>query len=160
MGAVQTQLGILQQESLPDLSRLTSDAVTITGHVVRSGLLRESTSFTRGDKPSKAERRQTIDIETEKVTLNNEAQTEIPITFGIRVNVHSRAMEAAGEESPELMADDSPGEITRYLYGDRLQFTGKLRVRLGDSICRIAHDRRIGASVRDLDDVRLGNHVR
>src|SRR4051794_35227560 len=43
-GALQTQLALFQQEPLPDLTRLTSDSVTITGHVVRSGLLRESSA--------------------------------------------------------------------------------------------------------------------
>src|SRR4051812_41539496 len=126
VGALQTQLAMLQQEPLPDLSRFTSDAVTITGHVVRSGLLRESNAFTRGEKPAKAERRQTVDIETEKITMNDDAQSEVPVTFGVRVNVHSKAMEVA-EDSPELEAEDSPDDIPRLLYGDRVQFTAKLR---------------------------------
>ena len=127
IGALQTQLAILQQEPLPELSRFTSDAVTITGHVVRSGLLRESTAFTRGEKPAKAERRQTIDVETESITLNDPAQTVVPITFDVRVNVHTKAMERVDEESPELEAEDGAGNVTRYLYGERVQFAAKLR---------------------------------
>src|SRR5204863_5344078 len=113
---------------LPVLSSFTSDAITVTGHVARSGLLRESNAFTRGDKAPKAERSQTIDVETEKITLNDESQTQIPMRFGVRVNIHSKAMEQAAEsEALELTAEEPSNGIPVYFYGDPVQFAAKLR---------------------------------
>ena len=127
-GAMQVQLQLFSPQSLPELSRFTSDAVTIAGHVTRSGLLHESSAFTRGDRAARPERRQTIDVETEKVTMNDEAQTEVPIEFGVRVNVHSAALDAADkDESPELASQEPDSRVPVYLYGERVQFTAKLR---------------------------------
>ncbi len=126
--ALQVQLQTLSPEPQPDLYAFTTDAVTITGHIVRSGLLQESSAFTRGDKAPRPERKQTIDVETEQLALNDEAQTVIPIQFGIRVNVHSKALDYAEEDdSPELSAQDADGKIPAYRYGERIQFAAKLR---------------------------------
>src|SRR5205085_120742 len=105
----QTQLETFSPPELTVLSSFTSDAVMVTGHVVRSGLLRESSAFTRGDKAPKAERRQTIDVETEKITLNDEAQTQIDMRFGLRVNIQSKAMEQAAESEALELAAEEPG---------------------------------------------------
>ena len=126
--ALQVQLETLSPEPQPDISAFTADAATITGHVVRSGLLQESSAFTRGDKDPRPERRQTIDVETEQLTLNDDAQTVAPLQFGIRVTVHSAALDyAAEDDSPELSAQDDANKVPAYKYGERIQFTAKLR---------------------------------
>jgi competence protein ComEC len=126
--ALQVQLEALSPRPQPELSAFTTDAVTITGHVVRSGLQQESSAFTRGDKAPRPERRQTIDVETEQITLNDESQTVVPIQFGIRVNIHSAALDyAAEDDSPELSAQDDANKVPAYKYGERIQFAAKLR---------------------------------
>ncbi len=126
--ALQIQLETLSPQSQPDLSAFTTDAVTVTGHIFRSGLLQESSAFTRGDKAPRPERKQTVDVETEQVTLDDDAQTVVPMKFGIRVTIHSAALDYAEEDDlPELSSLSETGKIPAYKYGERIQFKAKLR---------------------------------
>jgi competence protein ComEC len=130
LGAMQVQLEQQTDGSTPDLSHLANgEQVTITGHVVRSGLLRTSGSFAFRAGGSQQERRQTIDLETEQIAYSTETGEErVPIAIGIRVNVHSKIAGDSDEDaSPELASNDPHSAIPVFLYGERIQFAAKLR---------------------------------
>jgi competence protein ComEC len=118
------------------LSGLTSgDPVTITGHVIRDGLLRGPGLW----------RRQTLDLETETVAADG---VGVPTIAKVRLSVYSHSEPDTDEEGdrsgePELRGSapslkahpfgkigagselsDSPGT---FLYGQRLRFPVKLR---------------------------------
>ena len=81
----------------------------------------------RAESAALRERRQTVDIETESVNLNDETQTEIPSQFGVRLNIHSGAILETEDESPELAALDPAKDVPAFLYGQRIRFAAKLR---------------------------------
>lgn len=135
LGALQAQLEQRSQSSVPDLSHfIRGDQVTIIGHVVRSGLLRNSGGFSRRDGAFQQEHRQTIDIETEQIVVyepDRDDEQTIPVEIGIRVNVHSEFSSdgdgTADDSSPELASASPDSALPLFLYGQRIEFPAKLR---------------------------------
>jgi competence protein ComEC len=105
LGALDAQL-----RPRPDGDTLTPSMdgtpVTITAHVVRDGMMRESGS----------EQRQSVDVETETV----QDQTA---RARIRLNIYTRGERDPDSDEPELQSAPAP----QFLYGDRLRFTARLR---------------------------------
>ncbi len=118
-GALQFQLAAAAVETLPDISAFTSgEEVSITAHVVRSGLLRESSQGFR-DERGKPEFRQVLDVESEQI--NGQA-----VQAGIRLSLHSKP----GEEFSVNTSDDDSPDLSPpppFPYGTHIQVSGKLR---------------------------------
>jgi competence protein ComEC len=115
-------VGALNQELQPDpaiamsnnhdFAALTSgEESEVTAHVVRDGMI----------EPAGAEMRQSVDLETEHVTLDNK---DYAVPFGIRLSIYSTAAsEDTGNASYRLAT--FPQHIFRY--GERLRFSIRLK---------------------------------
>jgi competence protein ComEC len=130
LGAIHVQLEQRPSDNAPDLSRFTSDdKVTVIAHVTRIGLLRESGGFAFREGDNRRERRQTIDVETEQIVYSqDDTERSTPVEIGIRINAHSQLTDDADNSEPTDSAEDAQQSDTPvFLYGDRIQFTVKLR---------------------------------
>jgi competence protein ComEC len=113
LGAFYLQAYDAAQITPPDLRAFATGErrVTITGHVIREGLIRDSPY---GGK------QESVDVESEEVATENRVRTA---KVGVRLTIYSReseeaAAEASGAESP----------LPVYTYGERLRLAAKLRV--------------------------------
>ncbi len=112
-GAFHLQAFDAAQKTPPDLQAFETGEgeVTVTGHVIREGLLRDSPY---GGK------QESVDIEAEELaTADRTSHAHV----GVRLTLYSR-------ESDEAAAEQSGGEsaLPVYTYGERLQLPAKLRM--------------------------------
>jgi competence protein ComEC len=113
VGAFHLQAFDAAQKTPPDLQAFETGEgeVTVTGHVIREGLLRDSPY---GGK------QESVDIEAEELaTADRTSHAHV----GVRLTLYSR-------ESDEAAAEQSGGEsaLPVYTYGERLQLPAKLRM--------------------------------
>ncbi len=112
-GAFYLQAFDAAQKTAPDLQAFETGEgeVTVTGHVIREGLLRDSPY---GGK------QESVDIEAEELATADHASNA---HAGARITLYSR-------ESDEAAAEQSGGEsaLPVYTYGERLQLPAKLRM--------------------------------
>jgi competence protein ComEC len=113
---------LLASESLPpgdsSLANLANGSeITLTGHVVRDGVWRESPF---------GGREQSLDFEIELVERGDSPQT---LTGAARLNIfspHKSYRPPESDEADSTTADETPA-TPLYLYGQRLRLIGKLR---------------------------------
>ena len=112
-GALYLQAFDAAQTTPPDLQAFaTGDGeVTVTGHVIREGLVRDSPY---GGK------QQSVDLETEELTTVDRTSRA---RVGIRLTIYSRESE---EAAAEQTGNESPMRV--YTYGERLRLPAKLRM--------------------------------
>ena len=127
LGAILVQLSTAASKVPPNLKLLTQDReVMVTGHIVRSGLIR-NVGTTHTQSGEKIDQRETIDLDSEEIAVDGVPQH---LSIGVRVNLHSNIdVEPAGESPPDPdgLSDRLPSAMPPFLYGDRIKFPARLR---------------------------------
>ena len=127
LGTLHAQLNLASPATLPDIAPFADETEhTVIAHVLRSGLIKSSAAASYSGDASLHEHRQTLDLETEQIIVDGMPHD---IQAGVRATLHTKPAVANANEN-DVQTDDDPELPAKsaYFYGDRIQFSAKLRV--------------------------------